>query len=281
MHAKKRHHYLRNFLLLFIVLLAVLMYDSITRIVTTEYELQYENLPSDFDGFRIVQLSDLHGKSFGEDNSKLVDKVQAALPDIIVITGDLIDRDDQGEFARTLLRQLTDIAPVFYVTGNHEWDSDGLGELLDILDECGVTVLRNEFVTLTRGDSSIVLAGVDDPNGYADMKTPEELVEEVRTAAGDSFLVMLCHRNDKLDLFASLGVDLLLSGHAHGGIIRLPFTDGLVGPARDLLPTYTSGVYTNGTTNMVVSRGLGSNSGYPPIRLLNNPHIPVIILRSA
>ena len=277
---KRRHRRRRRFfIVLLLLLLAFLLYDSNTRIEVTEYPLRFENLPDAFDGFRIVQLSDVHAAQFGEDNETLIAAVNDADPDIIAITGDLIDTSRQGEIIRTLVGGLSKIAPVYYITGNNEFPSGGFDELLEILDEYDVTVLRNTYTVLTAGDASVLLAGIDDPNGPADMIKPSEFIRTVRDDEGDAFLILLAHRNDKLSLYAALGVDLVLSGHAHGGLIRLPFTDGLIGPSLEWFPDYTSGVYTEGATTMVVSRGVGNHTGI--LRFLNNPHIPVVILESA
>jgi predicted MPP superfamily phosphohydrolase len=121
--------------------------------------------------------------------------------------------------------------------------------------------------------------GLDDPNGMADQKTVGELAAELRKKQGDGFILLLAHRNNKADAYAAAGIDLTLAGHAHGGLIRLPFTDGLIGPSREWLPTYTAGLYKLKYGQMVVSRGLGN--GERTLRLLNRPHIPLVILHSA
>lgn len=280
---KKRRFIGLKLFLLVVVLLSVMVYDSNTRIVADEYPLYYNNLPAAFDGYRIAQLSDVHAAVFGADNTKLISTLRKTRPNIIVITGDLISysdtSDDISQIVKPLIKAVTGIAPVYYVTGNHEWDSDSLNELLDMLSQNGVTILHNEYVKLTVGDSSIVLAGVDDPNGPRDMKTPETLVSEIRENESDTFLVMLTHRNKFLHRYAQMGTDLVLCGHAHGGIIRLPFLGGLIGPSREWFPDYTEGVYTDGLTKIIVSRGIGNKTGVP--RFLNNPQIPVVILRSS
>ncbi len=263
-------------IVLLLVIIALLFVDSSVRIVTNEYEVSFSNLPAEFDGYRIVQVSDLHARRFGEGNRRLIEAVLSADPDIIAVTGDLIDSDDQGETAREILTALSPIAPTYYVTGNHEWDSGGLDELWDIIEESGVVSLRNEYVLLNEGGASVVLAGAEDPGGPRDMETPEELVSAIRRLEGDdSFIIMLNHRNDRLERYAALGVQLVISGHAHGGLIRLPFTDGLIGPGRELFPDYTEGVYTSGDTVMVVSSGFGG-----PVRFLNNPEVAVTVLRA-
>ena len=176
-----------------------------------------------------------------------------------------------------LARGLSAIAPSYYVTGNHEWAAKCVPELKELLESCGVTVLSNEYKMLTRDGQSIALLGADDSNGRADQKTISELSEEVRKAEGDdTYLLLLSHRNNRYETYAEAGIDLTLAGHAHGGIIRLPGTDGLIGPSREFLPDYTAGLYALSDGQMVVSRGLGNQ--WPAFRLFNRPHLPVVVL---
>ncbi len=258
-------------LVVLLLILAALVYDSNTRIVEDTYTVANGRLPEGFSGFRVVQLSDLHTTRFGENNSKLFEMVRGQAPDIIAVTGDLIDEERDEDYVRELMTGLTQIAPVYYVTGNHEWASGWVRDLFSILEECGVNVLRNKYVVLERNGDTIVLAGVDDPNGPYDMKTPRELVSEIREEMGDPYILMLAHRNDEIDMWSELGVDAVLCGHAHGGLIRLPFTEGLIAPGREFFPTYTSGIYRQGGTQMLVSRGLGNTSF--SLRLFNNPQV--------
>lgn len=270
-------------ILLLAALIAFLFYDSNTRLTVHEYPVGFSDLPGAFDGYRIVQLSDIHTAVYGEDNSVLIDAVREARPDSIAITGDLINNDDDSDEAlgiiTPLIRSLVKIAPVYYVTGNHEWDSGWVRTLMKTLADCGVTVLRNDYVNLSIGAASIVLAGIDDPNGPADMETPEQIVTEIRATEGEDFLVLLAHRNNYLDRFSKLGVDLVLCGHAHGGLIRIPFLGGMLGPSAEFFPKYSSGVYSEGNTTMFVSRGVGNNTGIP--RFLDNPEVAVVILKKA
>jgi len=266
-----------------VILVGILLYDGNTRIVTTEHEIQFEDLPETFDGFRITLISDVHAAVFGDSNERLISKVEATQPDIIAITGDLIDGyeklpvETQLEIAETLITGLTPIAPVYFVTGNHDWDSGEIRPLLAMLEEHGVNILRNKYTLLESEGDTIVLAGIDDPNGPADMIKPHDLVKKINEEEGESFIIMLEHRNNHLPLYNVLNVDLVLSGHAHGGMIRLPFTDGLIGQQRDWFPTHTSGVNTIGVSTMVVSRGLGNHTGIP--RVFNNPNLVVVVLR--
>ena len=278
---RKKKHIGRYLFLLLVLLTAFLFYDSNTRLTTNEYPLYFSALPPAFDGYRIVQLSDVHSAVFGKDNAALVDAVIKAQPDIIAITGDLINNDnasgDDMGIATRLVRELVKLAPVYFVTGNHEWDSGRVRDLLTMFKEYGVTVLRNDYTRLTVGAASIVLAGVDDPNGPADMKTPEQLASELREREGAAFTVLLAHRNTSLIRYSRLGLDLVLCGHAHGGMIRVPFKGGLVGPTMEFFPDYTAGVYNENGTTILVSRGIGNYTGLP--RFLNNPEISVVILK--
>ena len=270
--APKKLHTLRialAVLLTLAALFALLFADSANRLVTTDYTVTSARLPADFDGFRIVQLSDLHAAEFGKDNARLMRAVAAAQPDLIVLTGDFIEAEDQIPVTLALARQLVPLAPVYFVSGNHDWASHAISALFDGLADAGVTCLRNEFVTLQRGAGSIVLAGVDDPNGLADMLKPDEVAAAVQAEHPGAFTVLLGHRNYWVEEYPTLPVDVILCGHAHGGVVRLPGVGGLIGTDRTLFPDYTAGMFASGQYQMIVSRGLGQIAQLP--RLLNNP----------
>ena len=241
-------------------------------------ELFFESLPPQFDGLRVAELSDLHGRSFGKNNVRLLRTLQKARPDMICICGDLFDEKTALTMLEPLLTGLTDIAPVYYVTGNHEWQVKNLREILQKMRAWGVTVLENEGRVLSRGGAEMVVAGVHDPCGPYDMKTPAALVRELRSAQGNDFILMLSHRNDELAMWSQLGVQLVLSGHCHGGVVRLPFVGGVFGTRRELFPEYDAGVYRQDGTTLFVSRGLGYTNVH--FRLFNRPHVPIMILRS-
>ncbi len=263
-------------LLAVLAALAGFWYYENFNIETEVLPLASSRLPAAFDGLRVVELADLHGQTFGDGDCDLLDAVRAAKPDLIALDGDLADEKTDLESLRPLLEGLAALAPVYYVTGNHEWAIEDREELFSLLEESGVTVLRNEFELWTLDGQSIAVAGVDDPNGPYDQKTPAELVAEIRAACGDVYILMLAHRNDQLDLWAGLGVDTVLTGHAHGGVVRLPGLGGLIGPGREWLPEYTAGLYQQGRTVQLVSRGLGWSAA--PVRLFNRPHLPVLVL---
>lgn len=266
-------------LLVLLALCALFLWWSNHALQTQRFTYASPRLPEGFDGCVIVQLSDLHGAYFGEDNQELLSRVREAGPDYIFLTGDLLDqyRKTPHSYAAALGGALADIAPTYFITGNHEWALPGVRELKRELEEAGVAVLSNEYVLLERSGDRVLLAGIDDPNGFADQKTPEELAQEVREAWGDGFWLLLAHRNNYFEKqYSLLGADLVISGHGHGGLIRLPFTDGLVSAERRLFPSYTAGFYTANGSDVFVSRGLG-NSG-PTLRLFNRPEVVVLTL---
>ena len=279
---RHRGHPLRRVLLflIFILFCVGFFHWSNHSLQVQRFTFTSPRLPAGFDGCVIVQLSDLHGALFGEDNRDLLKVVAKNRPDYIFLTGDLLDqyRATPHSYAVSLGGALADIAPTYFVTGNHEWALPDVPGLKRKLEEAGVQVLTNEYTVLARDGDNAVLAGVDDPNGYADQKTPEEVAEEVRAAFDAPFWMLLAHRNNYFeDEYCRLGADLVISGHGHGGLVRLPFTDGLVSVERTFFPSYTAGFYQAGGADLFVSRGLG-NSGRT-FRLFNRPQVAVLTLK--
>ena len=245
---------------------------------TTETALVSPALPPAFDGLRIVELADLHGRVFGRGSRRLLAAVRRAEPDLICIDGDLFDEHTDLAMLPPLLRGLCAIAPVYYVTGNHEWRVPGLRGILAQMRACGVTVLQDDWRVLRRGEDALIVAGTDDPCGPAERKTPAELIADIRAEAGEAaFLLLLTHRNDQLPQWSALGVQAVLSGHCHGGVVRLPFVGGLFGTDRRLFPAWDAGLYRQGETALYVSRGLGYTNVH--FRLFNRPEVAVIVLR--
>lgn len=248
-------------------------------IMSETYTVRSEALPAAFDGLRIVQVSDLHGKEFGADSERLLKAVAKLEPDLIAVTGDLIDRAEQLEMVPALARGLAAIAPTYYVTGNHEWAVRRVGDLKELLRENGVRVLTNSFEVWERDGATLAVAGVDDPNGPADQKTGVELRGEIQA----DYVLLLAHR-DSVETYGSWGYDLVLCGHGHGGIVRIPVLDrGLLATDRTLFPRFDGGMY--GLDNggyCVVSRGLGSNTTpFRAFRLFNRPELVEIVLKSS
>lgn len=255
------------------------VYWDNNTIAVHEETIVSPDLPAPFDGLRIVHLSDLHGKEFGADNCLLIQAVAEADPDMIFITGDLIDQAAQYDRLGPLMDGLTAVAPTYYVTGNHEWAVRQVPELKDLLTDHGVRVLSDEYELWTEDGATLAVAGVDDPNGPADQKTGPELREEIDA----DFTLLLSHR-DSVETYASWGYDVVFCGHGHGGIFRIPIIDrGLLSSDRTLFPEYDGGIYEIGDGDFCcVSRGLGSNTvPFRVFRLFNRPDLPVVTLRCA
>ena len=281
---RKRHPFRRFFLRLFFLaaLVAGLLLWSNRCLQITHFDLSFPNLPEGFDGARITVLADTHGVRFGEGNQRLFNAVAETEPEFIFFPGDLEDsvRGPEPGYAEELAAGLTAIAPTYYVTGNHEWANGDVPKLKKRLRANGVQVLSNQFLPLERGGDAVILAGIDDPNGRADQKTPQELAAEVDALEGDPFWMLLAHRNNRFEEeYSLLGADLVICGHGHGGIVRLPFTDGLIDHDRSLFASYSAGVYEANGSTLFVTRGLG-NSGIS-LRLFNRPEVASLTLHRA
>ena len=258
---------------------AFLIKDSREDLEISRYEVASQKLPESFDGFKIVQLSDLHGAEFGEDGMELVDKVGSLEPDMIALTGDFVT--DEGDLAAVekLAARLVKLCPVYFVSGNHEFGSGLAVKVRNILERAGVKYLSNEYLTISRGEDEILLGGVEDPLAYADMLSPDELAQKMNDAAPDAFKILLGHRNYWMTEYPELPVDLIFCGHAHGGLIRIPGVGGLIGTDRRLFPDFDAGEYNNGRYTLIVSRGLGNSVSIP--RIFNRPEIVCVELSSA
>ena len=240
-----------------------------TALEVNEWRIRSERLPGSFDGFRIAQVSDLHNTK----NDDLLPLLEKAEPDLIVLTGDLIDsRDTDVEAALEFVREAVKLAPCCYVSGNHESRVSEREELWAGLRELGVVMLDNASMELERDGEAICLMGLADPDfggNYGAML--EELTAEVQ-----EYTVLLSHRPELFEVYAEFGVDLVFSGHAHGGQFRLPILGGLVAPHQGLFPEYDAGLFEQNGTAMLVSRGVGNS--IIPIRFNNRPEIVVAIL---
>lgn len=258
---------------------AFLIKDSREDLEISRYEVNSKKLPESFDGFKIVQLSDLHGAEFGEDGMVLVEKVKELEPDMIALTGDFVT--DEGDLAavKKLAGRLTELCPVYFVSGNHEFGSGLAVKVRNILERADVKYLSNEYLTISRGEDEILLGGVEDPLAYADMLSPDELAQKMNDAAPDAFKILLGHRNYWMTEYPELPVDLIFCGHAHGGLIRIPGVGGLIGTDRRLFPDFDAGEYNNGRYTLIVSRGLGNSVPIP--RVFNRPEIVCVELSSA
>lgn len=262
-----------------LILLIIWIAYGNTDLEIYKYNVKSEDIPSEFDNFRIVQISDLHNAEFGENNEKLLLMLKQADADTIAITGDMIDSRNTGvDVAISFAQKAVNIAPVYYVNGNHE--SRVLGEyekLKQGLTDAGVTILENSSADITIGDETISLIGINDPTFRMELvdDTMEQNIAHQLVSVipdNDNYKVLLAHRPEYFDVYAG-NVDLVLSGHAHGGQFRIPFIGGLVAPGQGFFPEYYEGSHIKENTEMIVSRGIGNS--IIPFRINNKPEIIV------
>lgn len=267
-------------LLLFIVI-GWLIWSNKT-VKTTDITVSSNNLPIEFNDYKIAHISDFHNAKFGENNSKIIDILKNENPDIIAVTGDLVDSNHTNvDIAVLFMKQAVKIAPCFYVTGNHEAWTEQYDELESKLIECGVNVLHDTYFDLEKNGAKIKLVGIDDPSFTKGYELNEESIIETKLKEfdlEDSYTILLSHRPEYFKTYANSNIDLVLTGHAHGGQFRLPFIGGLVAPNQGLFPKYDSGLFTENNTNMVVSRGIGNS--IIPVRINNRPEVIIINLQS-
>ncbi len=262
-------------LLVFLFVLSIIPNFSIQ---TTQYALTSSKLPSSYEGFKIVQISDLHNENFGNKQDLLIDKIVSQKPDLIVITGDLIDSSHPDlEHVMTLINGIKDLAPIYFVSGNHEsWVDPALYESLKFnLRNAGVFILENEVITFkNRSNEMIKILGLNEssPPSYA-LDLMSSQVES------SDFTLLLAHHPENFELYVSYGIDLVFSGHAHGGQMRLPLMGGLIAPDQGFFPKYTEGLWVKDNTTLVISRGLGNS--IIPIRFFNGPELITLTLHKS
>ena len=249
----------------------------------TRYTVTSNRLPHSFDGYKIAVVSDLHNVQFGNNNSQLVEKIKKEHPDIIAITGDLVDSNRTDiEIAIQLVSQLTEIAPCYYVTGNHEaWINEQYQELEKGLIAENVVILHDNVIQLTKGSETIQIAGQDDPYFTNTDTYIQESMLQTRInnmSLSNEYCILLSHRPEMFEAYVSEEFDLVLSGHAHGGQFRVPFIGGIIAPDQGLFPEFDAGKYSKNNTIMIVSRGIGNS--IIPVRFNNRPEIVIVELIS-
>ena len=305
---KRKKRAIRNVLLCFLVLAVGIIGNHIANenVFVTEYEIVNESLPLNFDGFRIVQVTDVHSIRSKEQADMFYEKVVAERPDAVVITGDLVDSTYYTEENTTVkeglsdkmagqdtvdfISRLTEHYYVYYVYGNHEMillDDVDNNPFKVAMEELGVIFLNNNGVKITKDDESIYMLGIQDPStlykdsAYVEYDNHPDRINAMMTKVvslkeEDMYTVLLTHRPEYFMTYSNYDVDLVLSGHAHGGQVRLPIVGGLYTPGQGWFPEYTEGVFENNGTTMVVSRGIGNTIKVP--RIFNPPEINTIVL---
>ncbi|WP_210468660.1 metallophosphoesterase [Sporosarcina sp. 6E9] len=272
-------------LLLAVVALGIIgfiIYKGNTTVGTTNYTLTSKRLPANFDGYTIIQLSDLHDAMFGENHADIVDEVVKIAPDAIYITGDFIDRNRYDlEQSLLLVEAIKDVAPIYYVTGNHEISINDVDRIKGSLQELGVQVLSDDRKIISSAEGEVMaIGGIEDPLSSAsdEQVTVERAVEKAfDEVPKETFTILLSHRPEYFDVYVKNEVDVTFSGHAHGGQIRIPGIGGVISPGQGIFPKLTSGIHEKEGSQLVVSRGIG-NSLFP-VRVFNKPEIVVVTLK--
>lgn len=275
-----------------IILIAILIsvICSYFIIDVTKYSINSEKIPSAFNGYKILQISDLHNISYGKDNSKLLKKVKEINPDIVVMTGDMINTNSKNySNFYSLSKEIAKDYTTYYIMGNHEmrlpWKNQI--EIMQNLNSLDIKVLNNKEATISKDDEIIRIYGLHQPittyknvlkNNVETDFTLENMKQSFPVIDNSTFNILLSHSPFDFEIFSKWGADLVLSGHVHGGLVRLPFIGGVLSPERTLLPKYDAGEYSYEDSKMIVSRGLGN--GTINLRIFNNPELCVIKLSS-
>ena len=265
-----------------IVLSIFYLHFENTNLEVSNYEILNRTLPNDFNGFKIIQVSDFHNTKSEKLTNDLIDEIRKQKPDIIVITGDLIDsRKTDIEIAINFIQKIKDIAPVYFISGNHEARIRNYDKLKNEMIDNGVIILDNKTEIIEFKNSKLNLLGIDDPSmAHESFVADEEIIKaEINNLEYDknNFTILLSHRPEVFNVYVKSEIDLVLTGHAHGGQIRIPFIGGLISPNQGLFPKYTSGKFEEKQTTMIVSRGVGNS--ILPFRINNNPELVVITLK--
>ena len=281
------------FIGIFILMYLYIKYN-VNTLEVTKYVVENKKVPKEFDGYNIVQISDLHSKLFGENNKKLIQKIKSLNPDIVVVTGDLIDGENNNyNVALDFLKEISKLYRVYYIIGNHEQKSlikkykDEYKDYFNKLHQIDFVNLDNNKVEIVKGDSNINLYGLTVPYScYKYLFDNQEttsididfLEEKLGKVDREQFNILLAHTPFYFDEYEKWGADLTLCGHVHGGIVRLPIVGGLLSPDRKFFPKYDLGEYIKNKSTMIVSKGLGGSKVL--IRVNCKPEIVNIKLKN-
>ena len=274
---KKR--YIATAAALFSIVAAAYAFWQNNGISVSHYTYTCNKVKSDLDGFKIVHVSDLHGKSFGESNRRLLSYIRREQPDMIVISGDIAD-ERGNEFVRSegintaisFVEKASMVAPVYYAAGNHEYalSLEEQKRLFTGISDAGGVILDNDTLKFDCGSEKLYISGL------SDREASEGALRRLLADTSDGLSILISHRPQFGQNYAEAGADLTFSGHAHGGQIRLPFFGGLYAPDQGLFPEFTEGIHYFGQSATVISRGLGSSRF--PVRINNMPELVVVTL---
>lgn len=269
---------LRGFVIVILLIIVWIIWTNI-NITTTNIIIKNEKVPDDFCGYKIAEIADLHNHQWGD---KLITRIEKEKPDIIVIAGDFVDSSHTDfDVAMDFIDEAKNIAPIYYVTGNHEAGLNNYMELEKRMIDAGVHMMDDTREYIEKDSSKINIIGIQDPD-FVERDNFQGIQKSIVTTKlipllnQDYYNIVLCHRPELFDGYVETGADLVITGHAHGGQVRIPFVGGLIAPNQGLFPKYTEGVYHENGTDMVVSRGLGNS--VIPVRINNMPELVIITL---
>ncbi|MGI6452360.1 MAG: metallophosphoesterase [Syntrophomonadaceae bacterium] len=269
-------------LMLIIALIAMFLLAAFYNgLVVRQYTIETERLAAG-ESVRIVLVTDLHSHIYGKNQTGIIALIKKQNPDVIALAGDIVDDQAPIKGAEMFLTELKNIAPVYYVTGNHEFWSDDIANIKKTIRQYGITVLENNYEQIMINNASIIIGGVDDPEvvyekpGY---NWPEEILHAFSALQNKpDYKILLSHRPELVEIYRETCFDLVLSGHAHGGQVRIPFLlNGLYAPNQGWFPPYAGGMYNHCSLTHIVSRGVSYNPRLP--RIFNPPEIVVVEIK--
>jgi len=273
-----------SFIVLCLTLGTLIVYDNF-KIDITEYNLESNNLPESFNELKIIHLSDLHNTEFGKDNEKLLRIIKEQEPNAVFVTGDTIDGFYTNiQIPVNLFKEILKISDVYFIVGNHESrvNTNVHTEFIDALSEIGVIVLKDSSTYIEKDGERIQVIGLKDASDYkADYNNDYKvkITETIKNLDDENaFSILLSHHPELFPEYKNTDIDLVFSGHAHGGQFRLPFIGGIIAPEQGLFPEFDAGVFTENNTTMVISRGLGNS--IVPVRINNSPEVVVVTLKN-
>lgn len=267
---------------LFVLMIFYLYFEN-TNLSISNHSIVNSKIPNEFNNYKIAQISDFHNTKFDSLKGSLINELEMQKPDIIVLTGDFVDSyKPDVEVSIDFIKKIKHIAPIYFISGNHDFrlSHDNYDNLYGKLKVEGVNVLENEVEVIKIKNESINLLGIDDPSKIVAIEADEEKVIEESVSNikynKNLYTILLSHRPEKINNYAKQKMDLVFSGHAHGGQIRIPLIGGIIAPDQGLFPEYTNGMHIQDSTTLIISRGIG-NSLFP-FRVNNRPELVIVTL---
>lgn len=289
-------YFLSFLLILFILfLISIFVYIQNYAIQKTYYKVSFNSLPNKFNKLKILHLTDIHRKSFGKNQKKLISLIRQESPDFIVVSGDIIycynhwynfgyNYKKDLEKVMKIFYNIAKDYPVYYAPGNHECKSGYYPEIRKALIKSGVCVLENEIKIINKSNDEISILGLMDPTfwGGCNVVTDEYInkssdkLQELKKQVENRFTILISHRPEIFEIYRKAGIDIVFTGHAHGGQWRFPIIGPVFAPQQGFFPKYTSGIHEFGKTKVIIGRGMGNSS--MPIRLFNRPEVVITTL---